>query len=119
MRNILAIMLLVAIGTGFYVYRGEQSGERVKVQMRGVIDDMALSPEWRGEVRRFFDTCHETAFHAAMDVSKKLGRKFDSKKYYDMVFDEIIERAREGGHDDLAERLAQEKNLFRLVVVEE
>ncbi len=119
MRNILAVMLVIGVGLSFYVYRNEQSGERIKVQMRGVIDDMALSPQWRGEVRRFFDACHETAFHAAMDVSRKLGRKFDSKKYYDMVFDEIIERARESGHDDLAGRLSLEKNLFRLVVTEE
>jgi hypothetical protein len=61
---------------------------------------------------------HEKAFEASLDITERLGRKFDDKTYYDKVFEMMQQRATEEGKTDLAEKLAEQKEFFTLKVTE-
>ena len=94
------------------------ASRRIKAEMLGVIEDMNLPSEWQEEATWLVEAAHKEAFDSALDVTRKLGRKFDERIYYNEVFDLIINRAREDGQPQLAERLANERSSFLLHVTE-
>lgn len=117
-RWVIACVILLTVGIGFYTYRQKQSSDRIKTEMLAIFDDMQLSSDWRGEVARLFPAAHKQAYANAMDIRKQLGRKFNAKEYYDEVFDLIVRWAREDGRERLAERLETDRKSFALRVTE-
>jgi len=119
MKNFVVLLLLVAVGVGFYVYLQDDASARIKTEMSGIIGEMQLPPEWKEEAKTLLAAVHEKAFEASLDITERLGRKFDDKTYYDKVFEMMQQRAADEGKTELAENLAQQKELFRLDVTEQ
>lgn len=118
MKNFVALLLLVAVGVGVYVYLQNNASDNVRMQMAGIINDMKIPPKWKEDAQAMLADVHEKAFDAALDISQRLGRKFDDKAYYDKVFELMEQRATEEGKTDLADKLAEQKKLFSLKVTE-
>ncbi len=118
MRSFVALVLLVGVGVGFYMYKSEDGSKRIKAEMSKLIDDMPIKPEWKAEAAVLFSAVHEKAFQAALDVTQRLGKKFDDQTYYDKVFEMMQRRAREEGKEQLADKLEEEKSLFTFTVTE-
>ena len=112
-------VILVAVAYTLYTQRRQDIAEPLEAQIRGVIRDMDLSPEWEAEVLRLAEQAHAQAFDKAMDVTQGLGRKFDENAYFTEVFDRAIAMARESGMDRLADSLDRQRQHFRLTVVEQ
>lgn len=117
-RWLVSLVVVLAVGVIFYVHRREDASRRIKAEMLGIIEDMSLPSEWQEEASWLVEAAHKEAFDSALDVTKKLGRKFDECVYYNKVFDLIINRAREDGQTQLADRLASERSSFLLHVTE-
>ncbi len=118
MRKLIGLAVVVAAGVGFYLYRHGGASERVKAEMLLLVDDMHLSSQWRDETKSLIERFHDEAFAAALDVTKKLGGKFDEKLYYDDVFKRVITVARGQGLTGLADALEEQESLFSIVVSE-
>ena len=118
MRRLLGGLCVVVFAVAFYNhYRGDASG-RVKAEMLKLVDDMELSAGERTETKRLVEACHGQAFDYALDVNRKLGRKFDEKSYYDQLFTRMVDQARGDGHAELAQKLTQQKDSHSLDVTE-
>lgn len=118
MRSFVALILLAGIAVGVYMYKSEDGSQHIKAEMSKLIDDMPIKPEWKDEAAVLFSAVHEKAFQAALDVTQRLGKKFDDQTYYDKVFEMMERRAREEGKELLAEKLEKEKSLFTFNVTE-
>jgi len=118
MRNFIALLLLVGVGVGVYLYKSENGSKKIKAEMSRLIDDMQIKPEWKQEAGALFNAVHEKAFQAALDVTQKLGKKFDDETYYNKVIEMMEQRAREEGKQKLADTLEEEKSLHSLSVTE-
>jgi len=119
MKRFVTLVVLATVGIGFYVYLHDDRSKHIREQMTALIGEMQLKEEWKQEAQALFDTVHEKAFEAALDVTKKLGEKFDDETYYDKVFEMMQQRARDEGKSDLADKLAEQKGLFALNVAEQ
>lgn len=119
MRYALAVIVVAAVGVAFYLYRQDAASGVVKREMLAIVEDMGLGPDAVAEVQRMVETFHDEYYSRAMDVSKKLGRKFDESAYYNQLVDHIVGVARDSGLDEIADRLALEKDSHRLVVSEQ
>ncbi|UCC28702.1 MAG: hypothetical protein JSU86_10920 [Phycisphaerales bacterium] len=117
-RWLVSLVVVIAVGVTFYAHRREDASRRIKAEMLGIIEDMSLPSKWQEEAAWLVEAAHKEAFDNALDVTKKLGRKFDERVYYNKVFDLIIDRAREDGRTQLAESLANERSSFLLHVTE-
>lgn len=118
LRWLISLVVVVAVGVTFYTKLREDASRRIKTEMVGVIEDMSLPRDWHEEATWLVEAAHKEAFDKALDVTKKLGRKFDERVYYNEIFDLIINRAREDGKTRLADRLADERSRFLLHVTE-
>lgn len=118
MKGFVSLLLLVGVGVGVYIYLQEDASKSIKAEMARLIDDMEINPEWREEASVLFTACHEKAFEAALDVTQRLGKKFDSDTYYNKVLEMMQERAREDGNTLLADKLEEQKPLHTLKVTE-
>ena len=118
MKKFVYIVILVTVGIGFYFFLRDDGSSRIRKEMTALIGDMNITPEWKEEAKAIFDTVHEKAFEAALDVTQKLGEKFDDDAYYDKVFEMMQQRARSEGKGELADKLAEQKELFALNVSE-
>ncbi len=117
-RWLVSLVVVIAVGLTFYAHQREDASRRIKAEMLGIIEDMSLPSKWQEKATWLVEAAHKEAFDSALDVTKKLGRKFDKNIYYNGVFDLIINRAREAGHTQLADRLASERSSFLLHVTE-
>ena len=118
MKRFVALVCLAALGAGLYVYLQDDGSKHIRTEMSALIGDMQIKEEWKQEAQALFDTVHKKAFEAALDVTKRLGQKFDDDTYYDKVFEMMQQRARDEGKTDLADKLAEQKALFALNVTE-
>ena len=118
LRWLISLVVVIAVGLTFYAKLREDASRRVKAEMLAIIKDMNLPPEWHDEAVWLVEAAHKEAFDKALDVTKKLGRKFDERVYYNEIFDLIVNRAREDGKTQLADRLADERSRFLLHVTE-
>ncbi len=118
LRWLISLVVVIAVGLTFYAKLREDASRRIKTEMVGVIEDMSLPPDWHEEATWLVEAAHKEAFDKALDVTKKLGRKFDERVYYNEIFDLIVNRAREDGKTQLADRLAGERSRFLLHVTE-
>jgi len=118
LRWLISLGVVVAVGITFYTHRRQDASRRIKAQMVGVIEDMSLPRDWREEATWLVEAAHKEAFDKALNISKKLGRKFDERVYYNEIFDLIVNRAREDSKTQLADRLADERSRFLMHVTE-
>ena len=118
MRHVLMIVVLAVAAVSIYSYLHKGASEVVKRQLTAIVDDMGLSPEWTAEVRTMIDRLHDDCFARAMDVSRRLGTKFDERSYYDDIFDRITGDARGLGMTELADKLEDERQYHILTVTE-
>ena len=114
---IVAAFVVAAVAVSFYRHMHKQASDRVKEQVFAIVDEMALSPEYRNQLKHLLEAAHEAAFDAAMDPTRKLGRKPDAKVYYEEVFTLALARARESGNDDLATRVDRQWPHFAILCV--
>ncbi len=118
MKRFLAVVFLAALGAGLYVYMQDDRSKHIRTEMSALIGDMEIKEEWKQDAQALFDTVHRKAFEAALDVTKRLGQKFDDDTYYDKVFEMMQQRARDEGKGELADKLEEQKVLFALNVTE-
>lgn len=118
MKRFVALVCLAALGAGLYVFLQDDRSKHIRTEMSALIGDMQIKEEWKQEAQALFDMVHRKAFEAALDVTKRLGQKFDDDTYYDKVFEMMQQRARDEGKIDLADKLAEQKGLFSLNVTE-
>jgi len=118
MTAFLTILLLATVAVALYLFMHEDRSKHIREEMTALIGDMQITDEWKQEARQILDSVHEKAFDAALDVTQKLGKKFDINTYYDKVFEMMEQRARDAGKPELAEKLEEQKALFTLSVVE-
>ena len=119
LRWLVAIVVIAAVAVGFYFHLHRRASGRIKVEVLAIADEMILSPEQRGRLKGLLEAAHDEAFDKALDPTKKLGRKFDGKLYYDEIFNAVITRAREEGDDDLADTVDRQREHFALTVTED
>ena len=115
---VLGMVVVAGVGVSFYTYKHKRAGDLVLAQILGVADDMDISPEFKDELHTLLGAAHEDAFARAFDISRALGRKFDTELYYKEIFDVVIARAREQGKDDLGDRIEREREYFSITVTE-
>jgi hypothetical protein len=118
MRNVVALILVIGVGVGVFMYRRGSASDEIKTQMLLIVDDMDLPAQERGEVKALVSQFHRQAFNRAMDVSKQLGRKFDEKSYYEEVFSLVVTRLREEGNTLLADNVERRHTFHSLSVKE-
>ncbi len=118
MRSFVALVLVAGIGVGLYIYKSEDGSKRIRTEMSKLIGDMEIKPEWQEEANALFSAVHEKAFQAALDVTQRLGKKFDAETYYAKVTEMMQERAREEGKELLADAIEEQKPLHSLSVTE-
>ncbi|MCH7840549.1 MAG: hypothetical protein IID38_10000 [Planctomycetes bacterium] len=118
MRNAIALLIVVGVGVGVWKYLQETASDEIKNQMLLILDDMDLSAQEREEVRPILLQYQEQAFTQAMDISKRHGRKFDEKSYYDEVFNLVVGELLEKGNVLLAEKVKRLQTLHSLIVTE-
>ena len=90
----------------------------MKNEVLAVADDMSLSPEWRAELKRLISANHNATFREALDVTADRGRKFDSKGYFDTLFDRIVAQAVVDGNEDLAKSVDRQRAFFSISTTE-
>ena len=118
MRNVIVAVTLVGVAVGVYMYRHDAASNRIKAEMLLIVEDMTLSPTGRGEVKRLINDYHEESFRRALNPAKDHGHKFDEKNYYEAVFGLIVDRLRDDGKIDLADKVERQKAHFSLRVTE-
>ena len=117
-RALLALVVIGAAAAAFFAYRRGDAAAEVKREIVAIVGEIGLPPDWRATAEQYVHAAHEKAFHKAMDVTRRLGEKFDAKVYYDEVFELIIAWAREDGKPDLAARLDDARKTYSLQVTE-
>ncbi len=119
MRNLLAIVLVIVVGVGVFIYRRDSASNEIKTQMLLIVDDMDLSPQGRGEVKALVSRFHGQAFSNGLDLSRRHGPKFDPKSYYDEVLRLVIAQLREEGNMFLADKVERLQAFHSLSVTEQ
>ena len=118
MRNVIALVVILAVGIGIFVYRHDSASNQIKVEMLGIAKDMKLSPQEHTEVSHLITVYHEQAFNEALDISKKRGEKFDVQVYYDEIFRLVLESLRTDDRPALADKIERQKDYFTLKITE-
>lgn len=118
-RWLVTFVILAAISVGGFYYVYQRAGDAIKSEMLKVVDDIGFTAEDRAAVNGFIADAHGEAFRHALDVTRTHGRKFDEQLYFNEIFDNIIDRAREDGMDRVADTLGRERVHFSLTVTEE
>lgn len=117
-RNILMLLVLVAVGVGYWTYRHDAASKYIKIEMLAIVDDMDLTPVGRDDVKQLIARFHAGLFDRALDVGKRHGRKFDDTFYYDEMYRKVVEQLRTDGDDALADKVDRLKGEFSLAVTE-
>ena len=117
-RKILGVLCVVVSAVLFYNYMRSDSSNRIKNEMLRLLDDMELTAEERAEAKRLVEAHHAAVFESALDVSRKLGNKFNENLYYDELFTQMIDQASADGHSELAQKLDSQRKLHSLNVTE-
>jgi len=118
MRNLLALLVVICIGVGIFVHRRASASDEIKGQMLQIVDDMDLTGPETAEVKTLIARFHEEAFASALDVSRRLGRKFDTDSYYDEAFRLVNTRLRDEDNGFLADKIDRLKEFHALSVTE-
>ena len=119
LRWLVAIVVIAAVAVAFYFHLHKRASGLIKAEVQAIADDMTLSPEQRNRLKDFLEAAHDKVFNEALDPTKKLGRKFNEKLYYDEIFNAVIARAREEGYNDLADTVDRQREHFAFTVTEE
>jgi predicted kinase len=119
LRWLVAIVVVASVAVAFYHHLHGRASGHIKAEVMAIADEMVLSPEQRDRLKGLLEAAHDEAFHKALDPTKKLGRKFDDRLYYDGVFDIVIARARGEGDNDLADTVERQRQHFALTVTED
>ncbi len=117
-RWLISAVAVVAFGAGAYLYAHRRASDRVKTQILKVVDQMTLPPGSRDELRQLLTIAHEKAFEKALDTTRTRGPKFDENVYFEQVFDQAADLARQSGQVDLADQINCERVHFSLDVTE-
>jgi hypothetical protein len=118
MRNVVALIIVVCIGIGVFVQRRTSASREIRSQMLQIVDDMDLAAQERTDVKSLVAHHHEQAFAAALDMSRRLGRKFDERSYYEEVFGLVTGSLRAEGKAFLADKIDRLKEFHVLSVTE-
>ena len=118
MRNVIALVVILAVGIGIFVYRHDSASDRIKTEMLAIAKDMELSPQEHNEVNHLITVYHEQAFNKALDISRKRGDRFDVQVYYDEIFRLVLGSLRTDDESALADRIEKQKDYFTLKVTE-
>ncbi len=115
---LLVVAVMVIAAYVLYTRREQSASDRIKAEVVAIVHDMDLLPGWEDDVLQRVDLFHSQAFTKALDLTKRLGHKFDEKAYYNELFDLVIASARQDGKSDLADSLDRQRQTFQLSVTE-
>ena len=118
MRSFIAVLLIVSVGIGVYVFKRDAARENIRREMVGIVGDMDLPAKDQEAITALVNRFHDQAFRAALDVSKELGRKFDESAYYEDIVQRITAALRDAGRDSLATAFHEKQGFFSLSVSE-
>ena len=117
-RKILMLLVLVAVGVGYWTYRHDAASKHIKTEMLAIVDEMDLTPVGREDVKQLIVHFHAGLFDRALDVGKRHGSKFNDKFYYDEMYRQVVEQLRADGDDNFADKVDRLKGEFSLAVTE-
>lgn len=114
MRKIIGLVIVAAAVGGGYVYLSGQASDRLKQQALAAVDLMDMSEGEKNDVRGYMESSHQAAYDAALAANKDVGGRFDMDVYKNELWAGMEELARADGRDDLAEKLAHEKEVIEI-----
>jgi hypothetical protein len=118
MRRALTLVLCLVAVVAVFFYMRETNSARIKAEALKAAERMDLSAGEGEDVRRHIEAGHETAYRNALNMANDIGGQFDAQGYFDELIGGVIDGIRNEGNDQLAEKVAEEKEHISLRVTE-
>lgn len=104
-HKFIGIIIVIAIVVGFKFYNKGKASDDIRSQTIEIVQAMPGYEENQAYIDSILEPCFATAFEASYDMGgRRRSAKFDQDKYITTLFDNLMERSKQDGKEDLAIR---------------